>query len=159
MKTRAGWVSNSSSTSFVIGLKLDPWTYEEAYASSRKRIDEAFPDFPSEVHEFAGESYVQTIGHTFFEYENPDGWIRCEASLLDAIEMESFDEIEDDGSDESDTWLKARELLKEGYRVYLSRMPHDGEGGSRLAHEVWEARRALKVDGDDFVLYFQGGLE
>jgi hypothetical protein len=130
------------------------------YGVAKRIIDERFPDFGSDITEVAGQTWERTVGDAFFEYDSPSAWLRSIDSLLDYLEIETVDELREceDDDEETQTWKKALELIESGFRVYLSRMPHDGEGGSRIAHEAYLARKMLHIEDEDFVLYFQGGL-
>jgi len=167
MKCRSGWVSNSSSCSFVIGMRTAVLDQGDLSKLACERIDSAFPDFPKHVWgevEFAGRPWTETLGHTFFLGENNGGWKRSLDSVLDELDLSDEGELEalmaeHPGPDvEFDCWRRAVDLAKEGFRVYLGSMPHSGDGGTNLQHRAYENRRDLRIDDPDFVLYFQGGL-
>jgi hypothetical protein len=145
----------------VIGYKRPTYEGQDSTARMiRDRIDAAFPDFEREESPYDGS--IETLGKTFFEYDYPGDWCRSVDSFLDVNGYETLEEAEADLADPqcSEEWTmkKALDLLKRGYRIYSSQMPHDGEGGTHLCHRAYEERRDIYIEDDDFVLYFQGGL-
>jgi len=167
MKSRLGWVSNSSSTSFVIGVTEADyvhrrWSEDSVYKYVVKKIDEEFPDFPK-YKPYPDEEYEMTLGRAFFYGENDLGWKRSVESVLDSIDCESIEELKEemeaDPNTDFDTYWKALELVQSGFRVYIGYMPHNGDGGNELTNRAVTSRKDLKIEKDDFVLYFQGGIK
>jgi hypothetical protein len=142
MKIRTGFVSNSSSSSFVVATKgIDTISGRDTKVANRalKEVDLSVP-----------MNYIPNyLPHAGWGISaNRETWIRSETSLLDYLELDSnYDETRLDRC--SKLML---DLVKNGWNVAIGIVHGDGDGGD--GYEQYFYHNHIEVWEDDVIITF-----
>lgn len=159
MKSRLGFVSNSSSSSFLIAVKC-PYDKKDALVKRRLKemvyqnhliIRDCDDDTKSTVRENAWIRPFLMDEDCYEEYR----WFRAPISILDYFGFETEDEVlKDCDCQEGRVEKKALELSKDGWIVSMGRMRDGGEGGSDESSFIRSHMSSFEIRKPDFVMSF-----
>jgi hypothetical protein len=140
MKIRNGFVSNSSSSSFVIAVKDQNKSIEFLDETIADRILKEIPK--DEVvfnNKMVGNPH---IGWDFIE--GREKWCRSHQSFLDELEDDIWTGLE----------KYAERLACDGWSVAIGSMPGNGDGGS--ASQNYFYHNHVEIHDDDIIVTFKG---
>jgi hypothetical protein len=142
MKIRTSFVSNSSSSSFIIATKgINKISERDA-----KIADRALKEVDTGVEMRYIPDYYPHAGWGIAGHRKT--WISSETSLLDYLELDSVDEAQD----YVDKLLLG--LVKDGWVVANGTVHGDGDGGD--GYEQYFYHNHIEVWDDDTIITFTG---
>jgi hypothetical protein len=144
MKVRIGFVSNSSSSSFVLAYKRD---VQEPFED---RIRWLLESVNTRLHDrsILVDDAQSNVGIALFQFADNRVGYRSRQSLLDQLDI--YDEDEDGSM--SDLDLKALDLIEKGYTVLTGGLPAGGDGGSKLTNYICDHKKDYFIEDDDLIL-------
>jgi hypothetical protein len=149
MKVRMGFVSNSSSSSFLIAY--NPKAYDgDMITRTKKLIKDINNYYKTNNIDYTNPSkdknYHSNIGKMLFqELDNYHGF-RSKQSVIDYLELE------DDDSEYDIIEKLAIEYAENGYYLLFGEIPCRGSGGSVLSNQVNEDVKKYSFKSDDLIL-------
>ena len=130
MKVRCGFVSNSSSSSFIVGTKVDLKLVTSENMRSYLKLPTDSPI------SYMAEEILKCVKNHADLVENVDEWIKDYYGDDDGVE--TYDEV-----------ILARKLASQGYFIYNGSFSSDGGDGK----EYYLYENPISFETPDFVLH------